>query len=171
MTLQHFYFLDLTCLLKVSKSFHLGGRPRNCISVAYLDVFAMGLVQQVAAFALLALLLAFVRRQWTAEKVVSACSLELTYCVDLQRFKRYEALAKQHNCLPPPLLENQRPFGIDRLEQIFHANNESRLMELFLFHIRQTGNTLKQCFLGTPAYGTIEPANLEAILSTNFKGL
>jgi len=43
-------------------------------------------------------------------------------------------------------------------------------MELFLFHFRQTGNTLEQKFLGTKAYGTMEPANLEAILSTNFKG-
>jgi hypothetical protein len=84
--------------------------------------------------------------------------------------QRYEALAQQHGCLPPPLLENQRPLGVDRLEQIFRANTESRLMELFLFHFRQTGNTLKQCFLMTPAYGTIDPANLEAILSTNFKG-
>jgi hypothetical protein len=43
-------------------------------------------------------------------------------------------------------------------------------MELFLFHFRQTGNTLQQIFLGTPAFGTIDPANLEAILSVNFKG-
>jgi cytochrome P450 len=42
-------------------------------------------------------------------------------------------------------------------------------MELFHFHFQQTGHTLKQVFLGTPAYGTIEPANLEAIMSTNFK--
>ncbi|OQU99595.1 hypothetical protein CLAIMM_05205 [Cladophialophora immunda] len=41
-------------------------------------------------------------------------------------------------------------------------------MELFLFHFRQTGSTLEQVFLGTKAFGTIEPANLEAILSTNF---
>jgi hypothetical protein len=61
-------------------------------------------------------------------------------------------------------------MGLDRLEQIFRANTESRLMELFLFHFRQTGNTLKQVFLLSPAYGTIDPANLEAILSTNFKG-
>jgi hypothetical protein len=43
-------------------------------------------------------------------------------------------------------------------------------MELFLFHFRQTGNTLEQKFLGTKAYGTIEPANLEAILSTQSEG-
>ena len=43
-------------------------------------------------------------------------------------------------------------------------------MELFLLHFRQTGNTLDQVFLGTQAFGTIDPANLEAMLSTNFKG-
>jgi hypothetical protein len=43
-------------------------------------------------------------------------------------------------------------------------------MELFLFHFRQTGYTLKQVFLCAPAYGTVDPANLEAILSTKFNG-
>ena len=58
---------------------------------------------------------------------------------------------------------------MDRIEQIFRANNESRLMELFLFHFRLWGTTLEQVFLGTRAFGTIEPRNLEAILSTNFQ--
>lgn len=44
-------------------------------------------------------------------------------------------------------------------------------MELFLFHFRQTGNTVEQVFIGTTAFNTIEPANLEALLSTNFKGI
>ena len=81
-----------------------------------------------------------------------------------------QAIGERHGCLPAPRLPNQRPFGIDRLEQIFRADAESRLMELFLFHFRQTGSTLEQKFLGTKAYGTIEPANLEAIFSTSFKG-
>jgi len=80
-----------------------------------------------------------------------------------------QAIGALHGCFPAPRLQNQRPFGIDRLEQIFRADAESRLMELFLFHFRQTGSTLEQKFLGTKAYGTIEPANLEAIFSTNFK--
>ncbi|TVY49515.1 Cytochrome P450 [Lachnellula occidentalis] len=82
-----------------------------------------------------------------------------------------EALAAFNGCLPAPRLQNQRPLGVDRLEQIFRADAESRLMELFLFHFRQTGSTLEQVFLGTKAFGTIEPANLEAILSTNFKDI
>lgn len=80
-------------------------------------------------------------------------------------------MMREYGCSLPPLVANQRPFGIDRLEQIFRANAESRLMELFLFHFRQTGYTLKQVFLGTPAYGTVEPANMEAILSTRFCGM
>jgi hypothetical protein len=84
--------------------------------------------------------------------------------------KADQAISDQHGCLPAPRLQNQRPWGVDRLEQIFRADAESRLMELFLFHFRQTGNTLEQKFLGTKAYGTIEPANLEAIFSTKFKG-
>ncbi|KAI4672905.1 uncharacterized protein J4E78_001408 [Alternaria triticimaculans] len=83
--------------------------------------------------------------------------------------KSDQAISDRHGCLPAPRLKNQRPFGIDRLEQIFRADSESRLMELFLFHFRQTGKTLEHKFLGVKAYGTVEPANLEAILSTSFK--
>lgn len=79
-------------------------------------------------------------------------------------------MANENGCLPPPMLENQRPLGVDRLEQIFRANTESRLMELFLFHFRQTGYTLQHIFLRAPAFGTVEPANLEAILSSKFNG-
>lgn len=80
-------------------------------------------------------------------------------------------MVQKHGCLPPPLLQNQRPLGIDRLEQIFRASMEMRVMELFLFHFRQTGYTLKQVILKTAAYGTVDPANLEAMLSTNFTGI
>ncbi|PLB46480.1 cytochrome P450 alkane hydroxylase [Aspergillus steynii IBT 23096] len=82
--------------------------------------------------------------------------------------QEYDAIARQHGCLPPPMLQNQRPLGVDRLEQIFRASNESRLMELFLFHFRQTGYTLQQVFLLTPAFGTVDPANLRAMLSSKF---
>ncbi|KFY62364.1 hypothetical protein V496_04645 [Pseudogymnoascus sp. VKM F-4515 (FW-2607)] len=81
----------------------------------------------------------------------------------------HKAFGDLHGCLPAPRLQNQRPFGVDRLEQIFRANTESRLMGLFLFHFRQTGWTLEQVFLGVPAFGTVDPANIEAILSSNFK--
>ncbi|KAF2266735.1 cytochrome P450 alkane hydroxylase [Lojkania enalia] len=117
----------------------------------------MVLSTMIPSYLLLALLLAFV-------------ALLLNHYLNRQRERQENwAIAERHGCLPAPRLQNQRPWGIDRLEQIFRADAESRLMELFLFHFRQTGSTLEQKFLGTKAYGTIEPANLEAIFSTNFK--
>ncbi|EON63596.1 hypothetical protein W97_02824 [Coniosporium apollinis CBS 100218] len=44
-------------------------------------------------------------------------------------------------------------------------------MELFLFHFPQIGSTPEQVFLGIKAFSTIEPANLEALLSANFKDI
>ncbi|KAK0648079.1 cytochrome P450 alkane hydroxylase [Cercophora newfieldiana] len=108
---------------------------------------------QIVALTALLLLGAILNRYWGLRR----------------RQKLLDAIAKQNGCLDPPLLENQRPMGVDRLEQIFRASAESRLMELFLFHFRQTGSTLKQIFLLTPAYSTIDPANLEAILSSKFE--
>jgi hypothetical protein len=76
----------------------------------------------------------------------------------------------QHGCLPPPRLINEKPLGIDRLQQIWEANSDSRLMEYFLWHFRRWGNTLDQVFLGTQAFGTIDLLNLQAVLSTKFDG-
>jgi cytochrome P450 len=83
--------------------------------------------------------------------------------------QRDEAYGQQHGCLPPPLVKNHRPFGVDHLEDIFRANTENRLMQLFTFRFQQTGSTLKQIFLGNPSFSTTDPANLEAIMSTSFK--
>ena len=43
------------------------------------------------------------------------------------------------------------------------------MLEEFTFHFRQTGNTIEQILLGIKSFDTIDPENLEAILSTNFK--
>ncbi|OAP57333.1 hypothetical protein AYL99_08071 [Fonsecaea erecta] len=92
------------------------------------------------------------------------------HAINIFRQRRYDMqMGVARGCQAPPRLLNQRPLGLDRLEQIFRADSESRLMELFLFHFRLWGTTLEQVFLGSQAFGTIEPANLEAILSTQFE--
>jgi hypothetical protein len=37
----------------------------------------------------------------------------------LIRIKVDRAIGERYGCLPPPRLQNQRPLGVDRLEQIF----------------------------------------------------
>jgi len=92
----------------------------------------------------------------------------VVYVRSWQRERALKEITTKSGCKSPPRLINQRPWGVDRLEQIFRADAESRLMELFLFHFRLWGTTLEQKFLGTQAFGTIEPRNLEAILSSKF---
>ncbi|RYN48489.1 hypothetical protein AA0117_g13443, partial [Alternaria alternata] len=87
------------------------------------------------------------------------------YLLQLQERVADRAIGARYGCRPAPRLPNQRAFGLDRLEQMLRADWESRLMELFWFHFRQTGSTLEQKFLGIKAYGTIDPANLKTILT------
>ncbi len=42
-------------------------------------------------------------------------------------------------------------------------------MELFLFHFRQTGNTVEQCFIGDIAFGTIDLPTLKLCYQLNPK--
>ncbi|KNG91119.1 n-alkane-inducible cytochrome P450 [Aspergillus nomiae NRRL 13137] len=70
-----------------------------------------------------------------------------------------------HGCANPPRLRNWWPWGIDRLIQIWTADSEQRLLDLFTFHFNDCGNTLEQKFLGTIAFGTTDPENVEAVLT------
>lgn len=85
-------------------------------------------------------------------------------------FQADQVLDSQYGCGRPPVLRNWWPLGIDRLIQIWQADSHQRLMELFAFHFKDVGSTLEQCFLGTRAFGTIEPRNLEAMMSSRFQG-
>ena len=84
--------------------------------------------------------------------------------------KTDKTFGEQHGCQPPNRLLNEFPLGLDRLHQIFSADANNRLMALFMYHFRLWGDTLEQVFLGTRALGTIDPRNLEAMLSTQFNG-
>ncbi|KAI4148023.1 MAG: hypothetical protein L6R39_002922 [Caloplaca ligustica] len=104
-----------------------------------------------------------------------ALSISICYCLyqSAVRYLAYHtdlAYGIQHGCLPPNRLLNELPLGVDRLNEIFSADADGRLMALFLYHFRRWGDTLEQVFLGTKAFGTIDPRNLEAILFTQFNG-
>lgn len=79
------------------------------------------------------------------------------------------SIGDQNGCKKAPRLKNWWPLGIDRLIQIWTADADQRLMDLFTFHFRDVGTTLEQKFLGTIAFGTIEPRNLEAMMLSQEK--
>ncbi len=78
--------------------------------------------------------------------------------------RQQQEKAKRLNCQPPPQLVNHRFLGIDRIAQIFEADREKRLMNLFEFHFKDLGPTMKQKLLGQETIGTIDPINIKAVL-------
>jgi hypothetical protein len=82
-------------------------------------------------------------------------------------------LAREHGCELPPELPKRWPLGIDRIRDLWRTNAEGRLLA-YLCDVAQDyepGNTLTQYLLfGPRAYHVLHPRNVEAVLSTNFKG-
>ena len=82
-------------------------------------------------------------------------------------------LRNQHRCELPPELPKKWPLVIDRIKELWTSNTEGRLLA-FLCSVAidyEPGNSLYQYFLfGPPAFHVLRPENVEAILSTNFKG-
>ncbi|KAI0475564.1 cytochrome P450 alkane hydroxylase [Xylariaceae sp. FL0804] len=79
-----------------------------------------------------------------------------------------------HHCLErrsagcsKPVRTHRLPLGLDILAQSFQANREHRYMEYLLGQFRRFGNTFQQTVGLDSTIFTIEPANLQAILSTN----
>jgi len=95
---------------------------------------------------------------WLAARLTHANFLQDRYCI------------RPSSWLPPNRLLTELPLGVDRLRQIFSADADNRLMALFLYHFRHWGDTLDYVFLGIKSFGTIDPRNLEAMLSTQFNG-
>jgi len=82
------------------------------------------------------------------------------------------AHGRRHGCQPPPELPCRWPLGIDRIKQLWDANADGRLLQ-FLCSIAEDyepRNMLSQYLLfGPRAYHILNPRNLEAVLSTNFR--
>lgn len=73
-------------------------------------------------------------------------------------------------CGPESLPQaNRWRLGIDLLVMTLKASDELRLLEFFLDNFRQLGYTFRQAIGTNTSILTIEPANIEVMLSSNFK--
>ena len=89
--------------------------------------------------------------------------------VNAQRNKRLEAeLISKHNCKDPVRLYYKWPLAIDLMVEAFKADQAGAIMAFFLSIIERTGTTFEQILLGSRGIDTIDPKNLEAVLSTQF---
>jgi hypothetical protein len=57
--------------------------------------------------------------------------------LDTDRTQADTLFALKYGCLPPNRLINEMTLGVDVLHQIWEANSDSRLIELFIWHFRR----------------------------------
>ncbi|ORY17101.1 putative cytochrome P450 alkane hydroxylase [Clohesyomyces aquaticus] len=82
----------------------------------------------------------------------------------------YARLAHHHGCKPARLLpQGERVLGLSLFKEQMKASMEARLLPLMVQRHRDNGNTFKGSIMGREFITTIEPENIKAVLSTNFK--
>ena len=77
---------------------------------------------------------------------------------------------RSHGCGAPRPLPYKVPLALDLVVTTFRKIREKQALQWFLDVFEQTGPTFEQHILGAYGIDTIEPENLESILSTNFAG-
>ncbi|PQE30020.1 cytochrome P450 alkane hydroxylase protein [Rutstroemia sp. NJR-2017a WRK4] len=84
-------------------------------------------------------------------------------------YRADQEFGKSHGCLPPPRVPARKFLGRDRLTKIFEAASESRLMEYFWSVLKENGMTVDHVTLAKHSFSTIEPENIQCLLSGKFE--
>lgn len=79
-----------------------------------------------------------------------------------------QQFAAQHGCKPLRPWKSTWPFGLDLLLKAFRYAREERILSLFLDVVDDSGTTFEQSLLGARGIDTVDPENIEAILSKDF---
>lgn len=91
----------------------------------------------------------------------------LTICDQVEH-----TFAIARGCQDPPSLDTGRwPLGLELIIKAFRTANEQRLLRLMVDIVETTGPTFEQKLLGFRGIDTVEPVNIEAVLSKQFTGL
>lgn len=77
----------------------------------------------------------------------------------------------KHRCQPPPLLRGKWPLSLDLLVKCIKADNASQILGFFISVLEDTGYTHAQLLFGLRSINTVDPENIEVLLSTQFKGM
>ena len=80
-------------------------------------------------------------------------------------------LSSQQKCQPPPVLRGKWPLSLDLLVKCVKADNANQILRFFISVLETTGYTHAQLLFGSRLINTVEPQNIEVILSTQFRGL
>lgn len=78
--------------------------------------------------------------------------------------------AAEKGCLPPKIWNSRWPFGLDMLVKALKYARTMQILQFFLEVVDDNGTTFVQELLGATGIDTVDPENIEAVLSTNFEG-
>lgn len=81
------------------------------------------------------------------------------------------AYTAEHHCLPAPKLRLRYPLGLDHILDTFAAARDKRVLRYFVGVVERSGVTFEQTLLGERGFGTVEPRNLEVLLSGKFTSM
>ena len=77
----------------------------------------------------------------------------------------------KHNCQPPRYRLSYRwPLAVDLLSWAFKADRNGRLLDFFMAQVQKAGITFEQFLLGARGVNTLDPRNIEVVLSSRFRG-
>lgn len=74
-----------------------------------------------------------------------------------------------HGCQAPWRLPYRYPLALDLVHTAFSAAKAGQLLQLFSSIIRANGTTFEQKILGGLAIDTVDPVNIDTVLSAQFK--
>ena len=77
---------------------------------------------------------------------------------------------KTHGCGAPHRVQSKWPLGLDLVFEAFRVIGEKQILQWFVGWLDRTGPTFELNALGSKVVYTVEPDNIEAILSTKFIG-
>jgi cytochrome P450 len=75
----------------------------------------------------------------------------------------------RHGCKPLKPWKCAWPFGLDLLMKAFRYAREEHILSFFLDVVEESGTTFEQNLLGARGIDTMDPENIEAILSKDFE--
>lgn len=79
--------------------------------------------------------------------------------------------AAEKRCLPPKTWDSKWPLGLDMLLKALKYARTMQILQFFLEVVDDNGTTFVQELLGASGIDTVDPENIEAVLSMNFDGM
>ncbi|KAJ6078637.1 n-alkane-inducible cytochrome P450 [Penicillium canescens] len=106
----------------------------------------------------------------TLSIVIGALSVALVYkCIASWKQSRIDAqFAAERGCQPLKSWTAKWPLGLDLLVRAFRYDKRKQILRLFTEVCTESGTTFEQNLLFARGVNTIDPENIEAVLSSQF---